>query len=101
MVDNAGADEATRRRQDNEPLLCPHCGAQAVGAGGFCTACGERRPAGSRVGPRLLAGRYQMVRTLARGGMSAVHLAEDQRLGGAPVAIKEMQLQQSPAEPQA
>ena len=39
---------------------------------------------------QTLAGRYQIVRLVARGGMGAVYQAEDTRLGGAPVAVKEM-----------
>ena len=38
---------------------------------------------------KLLQGRYQIVEPIARGGMGAVYLAEDTRLPGRWVAIKE------------
>ena len=38
-------------------------------------------------GSRLLAGRYQFIRTVARGGMSVIYLAQDTRLDR-PVAVK-------------
>jgi serine/threonine protein kinase len=44
---------------------------------------------------RLLAGRYHILRTIHRGGMSTLYLAEDSKLNGREVALKELRL---PAE---
>jgi len=41
------------------------------------------------VAVELLQGRYQILKPIARGGMGAIYLAEDQRLPGRLVAIKE------------
>jgi len=41
----------------------------------------------SNATPSLLAGRYQFIRTIARGGMSVIYLAQDIRLDR-PVAVK-------------
>ena len=40
----------------------------------------------------LLAGRYRISRVLHRGGMSAIYLAEDTKLSGREIALKELRL---------
>src|SRR6266545_7208605 len=84
--------QETRRQPDQPAALCPVCSAPLRGQPSFCPACGT--PLSSTTGrlqpDRLLAGRYRVVQLLARGGMGAVYLAEDTRLAGARVAVKEM-----------
>lgn len=38
---------------------------------------------------QILQNRYQIIKPLGKGGMGAVYLAQDGRLGGKSVAIKE------------
>lgn len=53
-----------------------------------CANCGE--PLRGLVGQNtMLEGRYQMTRVLGCGGMGAVYLAEDTRIPGRRVAVKE------------
>ncbi len=42
----------------------------------------------SKVQPKMLANRYQLVKKLASGSMGAVYLARDQKLGNSEVALK-------------
>jgi serine/threonine protein kinase len=71
---------------------CPSCGAALRGQVAYCPSCGVTLlgATGRLSADHLLAGRYRMLRLLARGGMGAVYLAEDTRLSGAQVAVKEM-----------
>ena len=72
--------------------LCPSCGVALRGQVAYCPSCGAPLlgMTGRLSADLLLAGRYRIVRLLARGGMGAVYLAEDTRLSGAQVAVKEM-----------
>jgi serine/threonine protein kinase len=82
----------TLKDPDPPSHLCPSCSAPLRGAAAFCPSCGFalRAATGRLQTQQVLAGRYQITRLIARGGMGAVYQAEDTRLGGAPVAVKEM-----------
>jgi serine/threonine-protein kinase len=82
----------TQQQPDPPTRFCPSCGAALRGAVAFCPSCGAtlRATTGRLATEQVLAGRYRIVRLVARGGMGAVYRAEDMRLGGAPVAVKEM-----------
>ncbi|MBK9713503.1 MAG: protein kinase [Kouleothrix sp.] len=86
------AMQETQRQSGSPSPLCPACGAALLGQTTYCPACGAALlgQTGRLPTNRLLAGRYRVVRLLARGGMGAVYLAEDIRLDGAQVAVKEM-----------
>ncbi|HEX9440865.1 MAG TPA: protein kinase, partial [Roseiflexaceae bacterium] len=74
-------------------MTCPICGAQLKDGARFCPSCGAHMihaTTGKLIAGRLLAGRYRVVRPIARGGMGAVYLAGDTRLDDAQVAVKEM-----------
>ena len=81
------------QQQSGPPIpSCPSCGAPLRGQVAYCPSCGATLlgATGRLSADHLLAGRYRVLLLLARGGMGAVYLAEDTRLSGAQVAVKEM-----------
>jgi formylglycine-generating enzyme required for sulfatase activity/predicted Ser/Thr protein kinase len=82
-------------------MNCPICTATLRDDSRFCPVCGANITNATtgrlKVG-RTLAGRYQIVRLIARGGMGAVYLATDQRLDDVQVAVKEMSSIYSPGD---
>jgi hypothetical protein len=81
--------ETTRR--------CAGCGTVPPPGARYCPSCGHdllratpSPTTGQLPANHLLYKRYLIVRTLARGGQSAVYLAKDALENGAPRAIKEL-----------
>ncbi len=82
---------------------CPRCGKQAKDGIRFCPDCGAGLATWTgrlRAGDTLIE-RYTIVRPLARGGMGAVYIATDKRLGDVPVAVKEMTPHHAPGDTEA
>src|SRR5262245_38412306 len=78
-------------------IRCAGCGKMPPFGARYCPACGQdlhgtttSRVTGQLPANHLLFKRYLVERTLARGGQSAVYLAQDTLEGGAPRAIKEL-----------
>jgi serine/threonine protein kinase len=69
-------------------LICPICGKTNRATSKFCAHC-RAQLAGILAAGTVLQNRYQIQRLLGHGGMGAVYLAQDNRLGPKPVAVKE------------
>lgn len=81
--------------KEGDALLkrCPACSSENVDDRRFCGECGYNLIdglTGSLAPTSNLENRYHIIKTIGRGGMGAVYLAQDQRLNNTPVAVKEM-----------
>src|SRR5512135_4353 len=68
--------------------MCPYCGKDNRDTGHFCMFCKTQLQGllGTRT---VLQNRYEVISLLGCGGMGAVYLAHDRRLGYNEVAVKE------------
>jgi serine/threonine protein kinase/tetratricopeptide (TPR) repeat protein len=68
-------------------MTCPSCGTANDDSDRFCRACRAPLPPPHSAGGPILGGRFRIIRSLGKGGMGEILLAEDVRLGR-KVAIK-------------
>ncbi|HHX64749.1 MAG TPA: protein kinase, partial [Chloroflexi bacterium] len=81
-------------------LVCPSCGQQTRAQSRFCPNCG--RPLDGRLAPGTLLGKgdYRIVRSISKGGMGAVYLAEDRRAFDRLCIVKQMLDYYDPTDPE-
>jgi serine/threonine protein kinase len=102
-------------------ITCPNCGVQVPASDTTCFFCSHvlvsssttptvpsvrssppspiSRPSTNQTPAQgLLKQRYQVLRTIGKGGMGAVYIAQDSQLGNRLVAVKEMSQSQLSAE---
>lgn len=81
-------------------LTCPSCGQQIRAQSRFCPLCGK--PLDGRLAPGVAVGNgdYRIVRSISKGGMGAVYLAEDRRAFGRLCIVKQMLQYYDPANPE-
>ncbi|MFH1084471.1 MAG: serine/threonine-protein kinase [Chloroflexota bacterium] len=71
-------------------LACPACGQPVREQSRFCPTCGYALEARLAAGTVLDGGNYRIVRSISKGGMGAVYLAEDHRAFGRHCVVKQM-----------
>ena len=80
--------------------LCPQCGHPIRSASRFCPRCGLLLKEQLEPGALLGNGRYRIVRSISKGGMGAVYLAEDRGAFDRLCIAKQMLEYYDPGEPE-
>lgn len=78
---------------------CPECGSEIGPRSRFCPRCGTSLEARLIPGDQLKGGDYRIIRSLTKGGMGAVYLAEDRRAFDRFCVVKQMLDYYDPANP--
>jgi len=79
---------------------CPACGYHLGPQSRFCPRCGTATTARLGPGSSLKDGTYRIVRSLTKGGMGAIYLAEDRGTFDRLCVIKQMLDYYNPADPE-
>jgi serine/threonine protein kinase len=69
---------------------CPSCGSPVRDEARFCPRCGYHLSPRLDPGTELDGGDYRIVRSISKGGMGAVYLAEDRRAFDRACVVKQM-----------
>ena len=78
---------------------CPRCGHGTRPHSRYCPKCGQALETRLEAGCSLNSGDYRVIRSLTKGGMGAVYLAEDRRAFDRLCVIKQMLEYYDPADP--
>ncbi len=70
--------------------VCLCCGQEVEAKSRFCPRCGASLEARLHTGDLLKGDEYRIARTLTKGGMGAVYLAQDRRAFDRLCVVKQM-----------
>ncbi|MHB1317099.1 MAG: protein kinase domain-containing protein [Anaerolineae bacterium] len=81
-------------------VVCPQCGNLVRSAARFCARCGRLLKDQLEPGASLGDGHYRIVRSISKGGMGAVYLAQDRGAFDRLCVVKQMLEYYDPGDPE-
>jgi len=87
------------RSESLEIRTCPQCGQAVRPQALYCQRCGRRLDGPLEPGAELAGGDYRIVRSMSKGGMGAVYLAQDRRAFDRLCVVKQMLEYYDPSDP--